>query len=334
MKSKQTLSVAESIRLDAIVTNLGLGKHWTGPEMVDEVVEKCEALVNPFVRGLAPKGEVLSTKLATHFHVKFEEVRCEQDVSALEDVYLRQKREPGFLQLRDEILSPENDALLFQRLHAKAEDPDRWVAVLNLLKTEDRAYWNRFHELSHRIAEPPQFILPFRRQRTDDRDAVEEVIDSVAGAIGFHRAIFDPLVAAIRDQQLTFDQIAYIRNTYAPTASLLAVTNAVVKRWPRPALAFIARMGGRLRREESDVDLRVCPQGRNACAKRAELVLIPNMRVPKGSVVRAVFLSGQNQSALENTGTWTTSDGGKLRAREVLISAVRLGSRIYGLMSM
>jgi len=82
MKSKQTLSVAESIRLDAIVTNLGLGKHWTGPEMVDEVVEKCEALVNPFVRGLAPKGEVLSTKLATHFHVKFEEVRCEQDVSA------------------------------------------------------------------------------------------------------------------------------------------------------------------------------------------------------------------------------------------------------------
>ena len=334
MKSKQTFSVAESIRLDAIVTNLGLGKHWPGPEMVDEVVEECEALVYPFVRGLAHKGEVLSTKLAAHFHVKFEEVRCEQDVSALEDLYLRQKREPGFLQLRDEIHSPENDALLFQRLHAKAEDPDRWVAVLNLLITEDRAYWNRFHELSHRIAEPPQFILPFRRQRTDDRDAVEEVIDSIAGAIAFHRAIFDPLVTAIRDQQLTFDRIAIIRNTYAPTASLLAVTNAVVKRWPRPALAFVARIGGRRGREETDVDLRVSPQAQNIYAKKADLMLIPNMRVPQRSVVRNVFLSGQHQSEFENTGMWTTSGGGGLKAHTVLISVISMGSRIYGLMSM
>ena len=79
-------------------------------------------------------------------------------------------------------------------MHAEELAPDRWVAVLNLQDTAAKAYWNRFHELAHRIAEPPQGILPFRRHQFEASNPVEALIDSVAAEFAFYGPAFRPIV--------------------------------------------------------------------------------------------------------------------------------------------
>jgi hypothetical protein len=322
------------MQLDAIARNLRLGKRWAGPEMVRDAVAASIAQADPILVGVAPQGELVAAMLASHYRVRFEEVRTARDIDVLEDRYLRRKREVGFAQLRDELQNPKVDALLFQRIHAAEDDPDRWIAVLNLLVTDDRRYWNRFHELSHRIAEPPQRLLPFRRQRVDDKNAVEALIDTIAGELGFHRRLFRPFVGAAAGGPLTFQTIKSIRDAFAPTASLLAVMNAVVALWPRPALAFVARMRGRVRDDRLDRALRVEMQGRNAPARQSGLYMIPNMRVPKASVVHAAIQYKQERSDYERLAIWDTSDGTRLPDLQALLSVTPVGAQVYCLVSM
>jgi len=324
---------SELMQLDDIARNLGIGKQWSGSKMVADAVDASLRRADPLLKEVAPRGELVAEKLASHYHVRFEEVRTEKDIDILEDRYLRCKKEIGFAQLREELRNPKIDALLFRRLHAKEDDSDRWVAILNLLVTQDRAYWSRFHELSHRIAEPQQRLLPFKRERVDDKNAVEALIDTIAGALGFHKRLFGPLVSAVHGCPLTFEKIRGMRDAYAPTASLLAVTNAVVAMWPRPALAFVACVRGRVSDDRQDRALRVAPQGRNDIARQEALYVIPNMRVPQASVVYDVFHSGNDQTDFERCGIWETSDGTRLPDHKVLISATRIGEQVYCVMS-
>ena len=239
----------------------------------------------------------------------------------------------GFALLREEIHSPNVDALLFQRTNANPDDPDRWVAVLNLTITEDRAYWNRFHELSHRLAEPPQKILPFRREMTDNRDVVEKLIDTIAGEVAFHPRLFSPHMANLKTDPATFEAISAVRNAYSPSASLLAVTNAIVQRMERPSVAFVASIRAKRNGPQSQKDLRVEPQCRNALAQANNLFLIPNMRVPRNSCAYHTFLTGCPMTSLESTMNWTTSTGKAIPQHRVTVSTIKLGDRIYGIMT-
>lgn len=156
MESYNSKTLEVALRLDAIVKYLGVGKQWRGQDSEKEVVHACLDKVSKLLVGLEPTGEALALRTAAHYQVRFEEVRIEEDITSLEQKYLIGKKELGFARLREEIHSPKVDALLFQRLNANPDDLDKWVAVLNLTFTEDRAYWNRYHELSHRLAEPPR----------------------------------------------------------------------------------------------------------------------------------------------------------------------------------
>jgi len=222
---------------------------------------------------------------------------------------------------------------LFQRINANPDDPDRWVAVLNLTITEDRAYWNKYHELSHRLAEPPQKILPFRRETTDNRDVVEKLIDTIAGEVAFHPHLFSPYMATLKTAPATFEAVSAVRNAYSPSASLLAVTNAIVQRMERPALAFVASMKAKRNGPQNKMDLRVEPQCRNALAQANDLFLIPNMRVPRSSCAYHTFLSGCPMTSLESTKDWTTTSGKAIPQHYVTVSAIKLGDRIYGMMT-
>lgn len=333
MKSSPSPTLETSLRLDAIVSNLGIGTHWRGPESEKEVILACLDKVSGLVDGLEPHGEALSARVARHFQVHFEEVRTDDDITALEELYLRGKKEIGFARLRQEIHTPTVDALLFQRLNATMLDPDRWVAVLNMTVTEDRAYWNRFHELSHRLAEPPQLLLPFRRQLLDDQDPVEKLIDAIAGNIAFHPRLFGQHLSGALQHSLTFDVINQVRNAYAPSASLLSVTNAIVQRWNRPAVAFVAAMKTKKGSPRGKKELRIVPQGRNRLAVDSGLFLFENMRVPISSCAYETFLTGLPISATENSGIWSTSSGQHLPEFSVTVSALALNERIYGVMT-
>jgi hypothetical protein len=327
-------SDSQLIRLDAIVRNLRVGKHWHGPETTKDIVTASIEAASSILVGVPSKGEAIAEKLAGAYHVRFKEVRGEKDIAEIEQEYLRDKKEIGFGQLRLELEDPNVDALLFQRLHAVESDSDRWVAVLNLQRSEARAYWNRFHELSHRVAEPPQRLLPFRRERSvDTKDVVEVLMDAIAAELGFHKGYFGPMVCSAQSRRLTFGMIENLRVAFAPSASLLAVTNAVVSFWKFPAIAFTACVRGHRSKPSVDVALRVELQCRNEMARSAGLLVFDNMRVPKTSVVNQVFESQKPASDTERLANWETSSGKHLPDIRVLVAAVPIGDRVYCVMS-
>jgi len=323
------------MRLDSIAKHLKVKSRYPHASFTNEVIEACLSRIAPVVDKLLPcTGEEVAIGLGEHLCLKFEEVHGPDDVGDLEHRYLKTKKEIGFAQLRDELARPGVDALLFERMHANERDPDRWVAVLNLQESKSKAYWNRFHELSHRIAEPPQGVLPFRRHQFEASNPVEALVDAVAAEFAFYEPAFRPIVKqSAKCNQLTFFVIDAIRQQYAPTASLLATMKAIVKYWPHPAAVIVAEIGGRVRAPEVDRALRVAPQGYNDAALKAQLTFIPNMRVPQGSPIDVTFQGGMDQDGGERLGDWRTSQGKRLTTMEVHTSARRIGKRVYAVVS-
>lgn len=328
-------NVQDILRLDAIAKNLKVKSRFEDSTFNADVKAACLARVAPVLKKLLPcTGEEIALGLGESLCLKFEEIHGPHDVAKLEDHYLKGKKEIGFAQLRDELENPGVDALLFQRMHAKAGDPDSWVAVLNLQESGAKAYWNRFHELSHRIAEPPQKILPLRRHQFEASNPVEALIDSVAAEMAFYEPVFRPLVMDYaRTNQLSFEVIEQIRQRYAPTASLLSTMKAVVKYWPRAAASLTAEFRGRLNSPGEDVALRVTSQGHNDYADRQGLKFFPNMRAPLGSPVHAAYVSGELQNAVERLDKWQTSSGKSLAAITVFTSACLINGRVYAVLS-
>jgi len=332
--NKEQIYLETAIRLDDIVKNLEIGKHWTNDEtQIQEIISACMEKINYLTDDLLPNGELLANEISKDYQVKFEEIRDNTDLDLLEKNYVKSKNEFGFARIRKEIQTKSVDAWLFERSNAESNDFDRWVAVLNLTETEDRAYWNKFHELAHRLAEPPQKILPFRRESITKTDPVEKLIDTIAGNLAFHPKLFSPHIKRISNSAITFDNVDLVRNSFAPSASLLATTNAVVKIYNRPALAFKAALNKKMNGDANSLALRVSPQAHNILAREAGLILFRNMRVPLESCVYQTFLTGQSCIASENTKIWTTSSGHSLPNYNVTISAIKLNDIIYGVMT-
>ena len=143
-------------------------------EVVDACVKKVQTVIDSHAKS---RGEEIVSAIAREVGVRFEEVKSPADIRSLQRKYLVEQKELGFGRLDDELADPSVDALLFQRVHAEHDAPDRWIAVINLQKTGARAYWSRPHEILHRLAEPPQRRLPFYRHREDQRNRVEKIID-------------------------------------------------------------------------------------------------------------------------------------------------------------
>jgi hypothetical protein len=325
----------ELLRMDAIAKHLGVKSRYPQIAFGSDVAAACVTKISPVIKKLLPcTGEHIALALGEHLCLTFEEVHGPEDVDELERRYLKGKREIGFAQMRGELSRPGVDALLFQRMHAKERDPDRWVAILNLQQTAAKAYWNRFHELAHRIAEPPQGILPFRRHQFEATNPVEALIDSVAAEFAFYAPAIQPRIQQLyHSGRLDFGVVDSFRDTYAPTASLLATMKAVIKLWPSPAAVLTAEIRGRKNAPAVDRSLRVTVQGYSGLANSAGLTFFPNMRVPTGSPIDVVFQTGGTDDADENLGRWDTSTGASLRPLDVHTSSRRMGCLVYALIS-
>ncbi|MBX3450783.1 MAG: hypothetical protein KF777_14550 [Planctomycetaceae bacterium] len=332
---KRQPTTQELMRLDAIAKHLKIKSRYPADSFTAAVIDTCLDRIAPVVEKLLPcSGEQIALGLGEHLHLTFEEVRGPADVTDLLKRYLQGKKEIGFAQVPEQLTQPGVDALLFERMHAQEQDPDRWVAVLNLQDSDAKGYWNRFHELSHRIAEPPQGILPFKRHQIEASNPVETLMDAIAAEFGFYEPAFRPLVEQrAQRSRLTFSVVEYLRRQFAPTASLLSTMKAVVKFWPQPAAVLVSEFRGRVGAPHLDQALRVTPQGHNGAASNSGLKFIFNMRVPQGSPIDLAFQTGVEQNELERLGNWTTSQGKRLASLNVHTSARRIGKRVYSLIS-
>jgi hypothetical protein len=116
-------------------------------------------------------------------------------------------------------------------------------------------------------------------------------------------------------------------------AVIAFATKAVVQYWPRPAMSLTASHRGRRNSSETDVALRVTPQGHNERANRVGLFVWPNMRAPIGSPIHRAFITDEEQNELEQLGDWEASSGKSLTAMEVFTSARCIGGLVYAIMS-
>ncbi|MBI2749585.1 MAG: hypothetical protein HYX43_09675 [Burkholderiales bacterium] len=300
-----------------------------------EVVHACVRKVQPVIAAHADRtGEVIVAAIAKHLGVRFEEVKTAADIDILEQKYLVEQRELGFGRLAQELADPSVDALLFQRLHVEEDAPDRWIAVINLQETESRGYWSRPHEIVHRLAEPPQRRLPFFRHRLDRENRIERIVDLGAAELAFPQSAFGKLVQRVTTRELTWDLVQALRQQFAPTSSVLAAAKALLRYWPQPAFLLVAKVRGRQQRPGVDVALRIDIEGFSASAERSAVWFFPNMRVPETSPIWHTHESLRSVTEYENLATWATSGGNTLPACRALTAGLRLGSVVYGLVSL
>ncbi len=320
-------------RLARIRAHLEIRTSIDSPRFAEDVAAACRARINSLlVDAHAQRGEDVLDHLARKLHVHFEEVHADPDLVRLEQKYLHEKREIGFGQLAKQFDDPHIDALLFERERAAADAPDRWVAVLNLRDTVARAYWSRSHELTHRIAEPPQRNLRFYRHQNDRANPLESMIDKVAADIAFYPGLFEPIVNALSADPLTWDLIDTIRSLHAASCSRLATAHATLRYWQEPAYLITAQLAGRKGSPSTDRALRIEIQGFSPNVK-AGLFFIPNMRVPPSSPIWHAHQSGEAISAYEQLGHWSTSRGTRLPDVKALTSAFRYRDKVFALVS-
>jgi hypothetical protein len=304
-------------------------------EFQDAVIEGALGRVKPIVECAKPtNGEELVAAIADHFGVHFEPVRTHRDLDRIRDHYCKVEGQLGFIQLDKEFQDPRVDALLFQLTPRSRDERTRYVAVLNLLRTAHREFWDKIHELTHRVIEPPQKLLPFRRHPAERTRPIEQLVDLVAAEFGFYRPLFVPFVRqAATTAALTWETVRTIKSRYAPSASLLAVANAAVKCWRNPAIVLEAAVRGKRGSPSERVGLRVDSHARNAFAKTRGLFVFPNMCVPPTSPLYAAYHEHREISDWENLGTWCTSRGVTLQNHRVLTSAVGFRDRAYAILS-
>jgi hypothetical protein len=335
MGGSKEKSLDEEQRLLAMREYLGVRARPRDPAFESEVVDAAVRKVQPIIAQYsACAGEVIVDAVARQLGVRFEEVRSDIDIQRLEQKYLVEKKELGFGMLANELADRNVDALLFQRMHAAGDAPDRWVAVLNMTVTQARAYWSRPHELIHRLAEPPQRRLPFYRHRTDAQNRLERIIDLGAAELAFPPAAFGRRVEIVADHEIGWELVDTLRSEFAPTSSLLAAAKAVLRFWPRPAFLLQASVRGRRGRPNVDVALRVDVEGYSPSAAQSGVQFFQNMRVPPSSPIFHTSASARNISDIESLGQWVTSDGDGLPDRRALTCGLHLGRVIYGFVSL
>ncbi len=330
---------SELLRLDQIAEHLNLRCRPDDEEFSEAAIRAVMRKIKPIIDRAKPQtGEQLIQALAEASRVRFESVWDDADVVRIQHQYAKRQKELAFVTFDEYFADPNVDALLYKLQNARPEDDSEYVAVLNLRKTQWREYWDKCHELTHRIAEPPQKTFLFRSHPVERHSPVEQFTDLVASKLAFYPPLFLPIVRTFsRKGELSIEVIEAIRQMYAPSASLQSVANAVVNVWPQPALLLVAEMRGRKQQGRStdlDVALRVSVHATNEFANAAQIQFFPNMRVPDTSPIWPAFYEKREVTDEENLFDWTTSKGRRLTAMPVVTSAKRFGKAAYAVVSL
>lgn len=319
----------EKYRLLEIRSYLGVSAKPNEPVFEREVIAASRSkLKDVYGQPQGENGESFVENLASHLNITFEEVHDHSDVARLQDVYLKQHKEIAFGQLELELQGNNVDALLFRRQN----DPGKYVAVLNLQDTSSRAYWNKSHEMTHRLIEPPQQPL-FHRHRANLQDPVEHLVDVVAAEVAFYEPIFRPVVESYSREYLTWDVVKRVRDSFAPSASLISTARAIVRYWPYPVFLIQAAFRGRKGNPSKDQALRASLVDRNVLADKVGIFFYTNMRVPVTSPIAQTYTSGLDTTESEHLSTWVTSRGQALPRRNAITSAHSYRNDVLALIS-
>ena len=217
-----------------------------------------------------------------------------------------------------------------------------------------RAYFTAWHEVAHRLLQPPQLAFTgFRRLSVEPaakKDPIEALVDQVAGELAFFAPFAEPEVARelAGESRITLEGVQRIRDAVAPEASFSATANALVRLVDHP-LAFVVA-DERLKPTEARVvssdqlqlvdmpapapKLRAVSVFSNESARVAGFRIFQNMRVPVDSAISDAYYGRVVGTVTrnENQEDWESS-GKCLPELPLRIEARKFGPVVYALVS-
>lgn len=321
-------------------------------DRVKGIMEFCRRKVRALMAGAGTIRSIedLERIVCEKLHLTIIEVWSDDDLAKLIEKYAKHEKDIAFAGLRRE-LTDETFATLLQRRRNEGESYFSYVAVIDCRSGKAaRRFFSRWHEIAHVLTTVEQLQFPLHRS-THKKDAVEKMMDLIAGDIGFFDPIFIPLLKKQAESGLTFDVAEKVRSNFCPTASMEATLNACASRVPYPVIVVQAAMGYKKAEERAmssnqgelipadkpTPQLRVSAVMPNSPARAMGLVLPRNMRVPAGSVIMAAMQGDDHHRSVvenENLNWWRTSDGTALRHAPVRVEALRVRDRVWAIIRM
>ena len=327
-----------------------LGLH--GGNRVEAIMDYCRQKVRRLfehsgpITGIEDVERIISEEMG----IETVEVWNDEDVAAVKERYGRQEKDPAFGFIERE-LTHDTFATLVRRKRQAGQTKDRYIAIIDCRGEKgQRRYFSRWHEIAHVLTMFEQLQLPLHRS-TKEKDAVEQLMDLIAGDIGFFEPLFSPVLKASVAQEgtLTFSVVEKVRQQFAPSASLEATLNACANRLGTPvvllqaALAFRKSDERAIRNGQKDLfscdapkpDLRAVQVTSNAPARQRAIYIPKNMRVPVSSVIFKAFEENTEHARLwnnEDLAWWSTSDGDCLRQLSLYVEAMRVRDRVWAIL--
>lgn len=313
---------------------------------VEAVVRFCEEKIGLWAADFDAVESVaaLEQLVADHLQLIFEEVCSDDDLDRIIAKYVAQG-EYVFATLRDE-LDPATFGLTIKRKHWEPVAGDKYVAVIDCRgEKAARQFFTRWHEIAHLLVLEKELDAPVRRSA---HDPIERLMDEIAGRVGFYEPLFGPVFAREHTKRLLeLKTVEAIRNAYCDKASFQSTLFACHRRMKSPVVYIEAelkykadeerQLRSKQRRFFADdppvAKLRVGLAVPNQAASDEDFRIVPNMRVPEGSIIHTLHSesAAEQASGTENLESWEFSDGGTLPAREVWVDARKAGNRIIAI---
>jgi hypothetical protein len=320
---------------------------------VDAILHHCRTRIDRWLaeaRDVTTIGQ-LEALVTQRLQMVFEEIRSDADFDRIKEQYARAKKDPVFATMRLKFDDADNPTygMLVKRKNVADDAPDRFVAIIDCRGRKlSRRFFTRWHEIAHRLTTHADRGAAGPAYRSE-HDPIERMMDEIAGHVGFYEPFFEPVFreAHAGKALLTFETVKAVFDGGFPEASFQATLNACAKRLPTPVVYLEAAISHKKKVKERieddtpslfgkevppDGQLRAVTVVANDAAHSEKLVIPTNMRVPRASVIRRLFVdeSGSDGTCREDL-CWWESQGKKLDGRAVCIEARRVFDRVIAI---
>jgi hypothetical protein len=328
----------------ALAAELGIGRG----APVQGILDYCRSRIDDWVSeaGGVTNIDALEAIVTEQLQLTFEEIKTDDDWDRLTDFYARGKKEFVFAGIRTRFDDDEHPTYgaLVERRNAGADDPDRYVAVIDCRGSKNaRRFFTRWHEIAHRLTTHADMLEPVYRS---EHDPIERLMDEIAGHVGFYEPIFSPAYRQVSQgkRHLSLGMVEAIISEAFPTASFQATLFACTRRLKTPVVYLEATLAhkkevkrrlatrGLFDDDPPPGELRATKVIPNAAAQDEGFIIPTNMRVPSGSVIESLFgadLLTEND-AQECLSQWE-SQGKSLDQRQVVVEGRNVGDKVIAI---
>lgn len=345
------MSLNQSPDIVRIANTLGIHQN---PRPVEAIVAYCMKRVGDWVgeMGGADSLEQLERIVCAKLRLKFEYINSDEDLARIRETYLA-KGEQIIRKILDD-MDAKTFGAVFRRRHATGKDRDLYVAVIDCRGEKlARKFFTKWHEIAHLLT-PNDNQMEFIFQRNQSvKKPEEQLMDVIAGKIGFYppifRRAFNAELAAF--PRFSFGLVQRVRDNVCSDASFQATLHACLEAYERPCLLVRAELA--LTKAEQDqvagrqsqlfpqerplAVLRAVAVHRNDAARAAKFHVHENMRIPEKSRIFHAYQElargggGTELPCFENLDLWQHSDGRGLPTREVAVYTRAQGKALLAL---